>query len=214
MKDQAIRTYFLTLFLLLGQFVVYGQSQSDKESIQKGSLLLDINFPYINSFLLQPESDVILKKTGFLGFGLGVDYYITNKLHFNLSAKGAIDFLAPVPAPVRYDSGSFNFLSTNYLQLTINHDFERVHIGGGVIYGQNIWRYRLFGQDSTFTGVREIDKVYPVAGLIGTISYKIGNSFYLSLTYRPTFIQFLGQPTLKYEHLASFEFGWKIRVKK
>jgi len=214
MKDLVSKVYILTFFLLCGQCITYGQSQPDKVYVKKGSLLFDINFPYINSYLLHPENEGTQKKAGFLGFGLGADYYLTNDSHLNFSTKGVIDFLAPVPAPVHYDRGSFYFLSTNYIQLTMNNDFKKLHIGYGIVYGQNIWRYRLFGNDTTYTGVRNIDKVYAVAGIIGTVSYSIGKSFYLSFVYRPTFIQFLRQPTFQYEHLGSIEFGWKIRFKK
>ena len=49
-------------------------------------------------------------------------------------------------------------------------------------------------------------------GLVLPLYYYTKRSFYMGLVYRPMFVQFPKSTRFRYQHTASLDFGWRIRL--
>lgn len=197
----------------------YGQDNQPELYYKKGSTVLDLNFPYVNAFSFSSEKMGDITKAGFLGAGLGVDFYTSEKSYIGLTGKVMTNFFLPFPAPVKY-GGEHNFLSSSYVAISSNHVWREFHFGYGLAFGRNSWSYKDFGSynksnpDSIMHFNEPRDERRNVLGFITSLKYQFPKSFYIAVTYRPTFIQFVNKPIWRDEHLVSLEFGWRIRVIK
>jgi hypothetical protein len=178
---------------------------------------LDLQFPWANGFNFRPDLRPSTLKNGFIGIGLGINIRIDKRVDLNVFGRSVLDFPVPFPAPVRYVSGEFWFLRTQYLGITNSHTFGIMTLGYGVCFGQNTWNYQFRGsRDTTDKRVpTSIIEKYTISGFLLDIRFKPWNSkaFYFGVTYRPTFFRPKLVNKFQYEHLLSIDFGWRLLLK-
>jgi hypothetical protein len=181
---------------------------------KKGSFLLHISLPHINSFYFKPDYENVKLNTGFWGVTLGLDYFYNNKQFLNLSASAVSDFLFPIPAAIDI-SGEYELMSSTYFSLSNNHKLNRFSVGYGISFARNTWDFKYIDRFDPPPPTREpVKKRWDSFGLLFSSYYQIGRRFNFGVVYRPTFIRPKTADIFKYEHLISIDFAWKIRLNK
>jgi hypothetical protein len=180
----------------------------------KGDFLLNVSMPMYNWFYFRPDGEPVKNIKGGPGFSIGLDYFHSQKQFLNLSATVAIDGL-DISDIKPY--GIFEKERTRYLSLSNNHVINKFTIGYGISYAYNAWEYINAPKyrDSISTSItgRPSQTVSNNAlGLVFTSYFKIVAGLNIGVIYRPTFIRFGSVD--KYEHLLSFDFGYRIPLKK
>ncbi len=177
---------------------------------RKGELYLHLSVPHINSFLLNPDNEKNPKiNTGFWGLTIGLDYYHDSKQFLNLSVSGVSDFFLPVPAAVDI-SGEYELMTSTYLSLSNNHRIERWIIGYGISFSKNTWDFRYYDNFNPPPPTRDpIKRTNYGLGFIFPLHIELGENLIMGVVYRPTIFRFSSINSIDYEHLISFEFGWK-----
>ena len=181
---------------------------------KKGDFLLNISMPMYNWFYFRPDGEPVKNIKGGPGFSMGVDYFHSQKQFLNLSAAVAIDRI-DISDIKPY--GIFEKERTRYLSLSNNHVINKFTIGYGISYAYNAWEYINAPnyRDSTsipLTGRPSQTISNNALGLVFSSYFKIVEGLNMGVIYRPTFIRFGSAD--KYEHLLSFDFGYKIPLKK
>ncbi len=178
----------------------------------KNQFYLSISLPWINNFYLRPNQESIKSNTGFWGFSVGLDYYYSEKKYFNLSVAAVSDFFIPVPAAVDI-LGEYELMDSFYGTFTHNHRIGRFRVGYGLDYAINSWNYKYIPDSQLPPAPREnTTKTSLSFGTVATGNYQVGKNFFIGLIYRPSILRLDPNFELKYEHLISFEFGWKIKI--
>jgi len=188
---------------------------------QKGNFNLLIALPYINFFHLNPIIETPRNKGGFMGFGLGVEYFYQDNKSFQVRGDGIIDFIIPVPASY-HPEGDYEWFSALNASLTDNFHIGRWQLGYGLNFARNRWLrqgYHIVPPDECYwenwdnrenwewiDGKRNINNML---GLSLSTHYRLTNSFHLGLIYRPSFLE-LSNFRLMYEHTISIDLLWKI----
>ena len=185
----------------------------------KGSFDLRLSLPYVNQFTINTENDGVRSSFGFLGTLIGFDYYHSDGQYLSLIAGAGMDFLAPFPAPVTYDSGAFNFTESLYFGLTNNHHLNRFTCGYGLSFSRDFWSRQYYGDqeyvDEHYDGVLPDDKRFigNNIGLMFTGYYNFTESFGVGIIYRPNLITSGTKTEFRYGHMISIDAAWKIRLK-
>lgn len=188
---------------------------------KKHSVNALISIPEINAYNFDIENENRINQAGFLGIGLGIEYFYKDNKSIQLRGDGIWSFIAPIPAP--YDPDRYNSWKTCgawNMNLTDNFSLKRFQLGYGLNYARNIWNARGYyskqpdelaeGKQAEFIdGVRE---VHQMLGFTLQANYRLGNFYYLGAIYRPSFFQ-LSKPKFTYEHSISIEFLMKFVLK-
>jgi hypothetical protein len=181
---------------------------------KQGEIYAHYSLPHINSFLLRPEGEEAKINTGFWGLTLGLDYYHLDEQYFRLRATGVSDFPSPFPFLI-FMRGEYELMSSWYFSFSNNHSLGRMDLGYGLYYGKNTWDLIRAGWYDPPTPARApINKSHHTIGLVFPMYYRASETFSLGLVYRPSFFRPNLTEKFKYEHLISFDFAWKIRLKK
>lgn len=182
---------------------------------KKGDFLLNISMPMYNWFYFRPDGETVKNIKGGPGFSMGLDYFHSQKQFLNLSAAAAID-VPYIPVDIK-PRGISEHENTRYLSLSNNHVINRFTIGYGISYTYNAWEYVNGGSypdsiSTPFAGRPSQTISNNALGLVFSSYFKIIAGLNIGVIYRPTFIRFGSADT--YEHLLSFDFGYKIPLKK
>ncbi len=180
---------------------------------KKGSTNLNLVVPYINNFSLQPKGEGNKSSTGFMGIGIGMDYYYNNNQFLNISTGAAMDFPLPFFAPIDH-VGNYEVMGSMYVNVTNNHHFNRFTVGYGIGFSRNFWNLNegIFDNDKPMRDA--VHKNNSALGLVFSSHYRIGQKFNIGLTYRPSPISLTDNQTFLYEHMLSLELVWKFRIRK
>lgn len=181
--------------------------------IVKGNWYGYFSFPHINSFLLKPEDEGIKSNTGFWGVSSGLDYFYATNKYVEMSIDLVSDFFVPVPAAVDI-FGEYELMTSSYIAITNNTILRRFSLGYGVVFAKNVWDLREATEILPGVEYREAaNKQQASLGVIFASKLRIKKNVFIGLKYRPTFIRFGGDPILAYEHLISFDLGFRFLVK-
>ncbi|WP_455584875.1 hypothetical protein [Bacteroides sp.] len=182
---------------------------------RKKHLALLLSLPYANCYNLAPEGTGKRDKSfGFMGIALGLEYYYGQNTSLLLKWNATMAFLAPVPAPVDYESNHTHCQGMD-LNLMQNHYIKFLSIGYGICVTRNSWNYHTEGYDVTEPSdcnFGNIDLSYQKYA-IGTPLHIYGSFsklFGIGLNYRPTFYRINSPKPWKYEHLISIDFQFRI----
>ena len=129
--------------------------------------------------------------------------------NFSILVGSALNFPAPIPAPVRYDS--IHSHTTNlYLSLRNNYLNSFWGIGYGVHLSRNLWRKHNENDTAYF------EQKYNSTSLGITINpyIKTSENFRLGLLYQPSLFQTSENINFNYQHLISFVMTWELKIKK
>lgn len=196
--------------------IVPVQKIRDRESVKndpyvrkKGDIYANLFFPHVNYFKLSPDYEDDKDYFGFMGIGLGVDYYYHKNRFLNISVSGTTEFMVPFPAPVCMEGEYTRAFSLDAI-LTNNHRINRISLGYGLSYARNIWRYNNDDIEVAYS------RYNSALGLAFKGQFYFSEKFTVGLIYRPTFVRLnsLSNKTMKYEHLLSLDFGFKFRLNK
>jgi len=180
----------------------------------KGQLYLNVAFPWVNNFFLQPENEKSRINTGFMGASIGLEYFYKDTKFVAINANAVIDFFIPIPAAVDFGGGQ-EFMNSTYLSLTDNWKYNHFRLGSGISISKNVWIYTYFDWPDLPPAPRENVKIISYSmGLIINGYYQFRESFFIGLIYRPNFLKVHPKTKFEYEHLLSLEFGWRIDLKK
>ncbi|GHT58196.1 hypothetical protein AGMMS50239_02270 [Bacteroidia bacterium] len=187
------------------------------ETYGKGTWDLRLSLPYINYFSLKPDGKRNISSIGFLGVLAGIDYYRSNTQYLSLFAGSGMDFFLPFPAVVDWKDGEEDYFSSVYFGITNNHRHKYFTFGYGLSYSHNLWRHVYYGDHDNDGDYDDIppNKEYSdnTLGLMLSAYWFPKNNFSIGIIYRPDFLRLNANPILKYEHLISVDFAWKIRLK-
>lgn len=180
---------------------------------KKGQINFTTSLPWINTFYLQPQNETPKSNTGFLGGSTGFEYFYSDNKFVALTASGVMDFFLPVPAAVDL-YGEYETMFSLYASLTNNYKVNRFSWGYGLNYSINTWNLSYeAGYDSLPPPSRDpVMKTSRSIGFTFNGYYQFGRFFYMGLIYRPTFLNIQPEVKLKYEHLISVDFMWKIKL--
>ncbi len=175
----------------------------------KGDIFLNLTFPYINYFSLSPSHEKRKDSFGFLGIGIGLDYYYKNNRSISLTTTGTMDFMVFVPAPVHYE-GVHKHIGSWDVMLTHNHRYKGFTYGYGLAFARNSWHYNDEDKDIHYS--RNASSL----GIGLRSHYYFSSKFTVGLIYRPTFVVLNPENNkiFKYEHLLSIDFAFKFRLNK
>lgn len=199
----------------------------------KNAVNLRISLPHINQFYLSSDvNNATRAKGGFWGLSVGLDYFYKDWTFVNISGSHITNFFIPIPAAVSLNGTHDNMYSL-YGSVSNNHMINkgRFSIGYGIAYGQERWNTvhnKTWGtgenmdeetddtpNDAVVGETTSPPNVYRKStslGLVLPLYYYTRRSFYMGVVYRPMFVQFAKSTRFRYQHTASLDFGWRIRL--
>ena len=182
---------------------------------QQGNFNIQIALPYINFYHLNPQNETQQNPWGFLGFGLGVEYFYRNNRSLQLRSDAMMDFFFPIPAPFTPDwSVPREIVNSLNISLTDNFHINRFRLGYGLNFARNIWLLTAYAPNFWESEEKPvwIDRrryINNMLGLALSTHYRFTNRFYFGVIYRPSFFE-LSRRNFLYEHSISIDFKWKI----
>ncbi len=176
----------------------------------KGRVNLVLSTPYVNNFYLKPQGYGEKWSTGFLGAGLGMEYYYRDDHSLRLSASGIIDFFLPVPVPLDSE-GESEVMSSFGVSLTHNHRMGRFTFGYGPSWTVNTW-VRTNILDWTTDEHYYIENITRSFGLSLTGHYRIWPSVHAGLLYNPALYNVTPVGKFQYSHTLSLDIQWRLRL--
>lgn len=183
---------------------------AEKYPRKKGDLHLSLSIPYVNGFNFEPKGFGTKVNTGFWGISAGLEYFYKPTKYLGLKFVSASDFWVPVPAAVT-PSEVRESLYTTYVELTDNFKVGRMHLGYGLNFSVNNWRF--VDETDPDDGI-EINRRNQSFGISAHTYHQFGKSFFVGLVYRPTFYRIYPKTDFKYEHLISVDIAFKIPLRK
>jgi hypothetical protein len=184
---------------------------------KKHSINALISIPEMNIYSFDVENRNRINKFGFMGIGLGIEYFYKDKKSLQLRGDGIWSFVAPVPASYHPEYSSWETCGAWNINLTDNFSLKRFQLGYGLNYAINIWNARGYwnkhpeeledGEEAEY--IKGVKETKHVLGLSLQANYRLGKFCYLGVIYRPSFFQ-LSKPKLLYEHSISIEFLMKF----
>ena len=185
----------LIVFTYSDTLVFDKRKLKQSESFGQGTWDLRLSLPFINHFLLKPDlEEKNISSFGFIGYAIGLDYYHKSNQYLSLLAAGLITDCCFDDLP--------NIFS-NFMGLTNNHRFNIFAFGYGLSYSMNSWTAGMFSNKNYSANS---------LGLMFSSYYISENSFTVGIIYRPSFIRLNATPTVKYEHLITIDFAFRIRL--
>lgn len=188
------------------------------EQDRKKQFAILLSLPYVNWYNFAPEGTAKRDKSfGFMGIGAGLEYYYSRNISLSLKWNATMTFLAPVPAPVDYESNHTHSQGMD-LSFMQNHHIKFLSVGYGVCVARNSWTYRTEGYEDTESSGCEFGDVdlscerYSVGTPLHIYGY-FSKIFGIGLNYRPTFYRIGSPKPWKYEHLISVDFQFRIPFK-
>jgi len=189
----------------------------DKYS-HKGVMNIRFSLPFVNWFYSSYEGRGTMSHAGFMGISLGLDYYYRDKTFINISGAGIMDFFIPFPAAVDF-GGMVDNMSSLYGYVSNNHRIGRFAVGYGISYGYDEWNTINHGwwaenTDPALVNQPSIYRNSTSLGLVFPIHYYTYKGFYAGVIYRPMLLQFADKTRFRYQHTASIDIGYMLRLKK
>jgi len=187
---------------------------------EKGDFNIIVAIPEVNLFHLSPKNETPRNFAGFIGLGIGAEYFYKNNKSLQLRGDAIMDFIAPVPAPFDWDeSQPFESCYAFNVNLTDNFHIKRFQLGYGLNLAKNTWVYHgyykrppeVIDENYEPEWIDGKTKINTILGLALNTYYRFTDNFYFGIIYRPSFLK-LSNPKLMYEHSISFDFVWKINL--
>lgn len=180
----------------------------------KGHINVKCSFPWVNSFYLHPIQETPKINTGFWGVSGGLEYFYKKNKYVSLTGSAVMDFFIPFPAAVEF-SGERKSMYSIYISLTDNYNFRRFTLGYGINLSNNTWRLSYYDRFDPPPPTREpVTKISNSVGFTFDAYHQLTENLYVGLIYRPTILNVYPDVAVKYEHLISIDFMFKLRIKK
>ena len=144
---------------------------------------------------------------------LGAEYYYSARKSLKFTASGAIDFIAPVPAPVTHD-GDYEAMRSWNFALTNNYIAGRMIFGYGLNYGIYTWRRIVPGYSKDPLAPPASKKNSHAIGTSLSLHHQFDKTFLFGVTYNPTFYSIFPKSEWLYQHTISIELLFKVSLQK
>lgn len=180
---------------------------------KKGQWNFIAGIPYGNIFYMQPRNLGEKNGGGFFGAMLGAEYYYSPRKSVKFTASGAIDFIAPVPAPVTHD-GDYEAMRSWNFALTNNYIAGRMIFGYGLNYGIYTWRRIVPGYSKDPLAPPPSKKNSHALGTSLSLHHQFDKIFLFGVTYNPTFYSIFPKSEWLYQHTISIELLFKVSLQK
>ena len=180
---------------------------------KKGQWNIIVGVPYGNLFYVQPRNLGAKKGGGFFGFEVGAEYFYHPRKFVKFTVAAAIDFLAPVPAPVTID-GDYEAMNSRSFTLSNNYIVARNTVSYGLNYSIYTWKRVSpdYGEDPLAPKPSRKDShaFGPSLGL----HHQFLNFFSFGATYNPTVYSVFPKGQWHYQHTISIEFIFRIPLNR
>ena len=210
-----------TIFKSSGHEEKFPKTNKIAKYSDDGVVNLHVSMSWINMFSADYGVQGRRYNVGFVGASVGFSCFYNGNPFVDISAAGIMDHAVPVPAHIDYVDGTTQHLLSVYGSVSNNHLFahKRFSVGYGLSFGHDIWNTINHGRwmdDVPEEEVRResVSRSSNSLGFILPLRYYTKRSFYMGLVYRPMIVQFTDRARFRYQHTASFEIGWRIRLAK
>ncbi|GHT17040.1 hypothetical protein FACS189429_0310 [Bacteroidia bacterium] len=189
---------------------------------KKGNVNLLLSIPEVNLFHLNPKNETTRNSGGFIGLGIGAEYFYKNNKSLQLRGDAIMDFIAPVPAPFDWEKSQprENCYAFN-VSLTDNFQYKRFQFGYGLNFAKNIWvshayyikpsKDEIIDENYEYEWIDGKAKANTMLGLAFNTYYRVTDHFYFGVIYRPSLWEVKINKII-YERTISFDFMWKINL--
>lgn len=186
---------------------------------KKGQFRITNNYNQFNSILYQPNNENIRHSLGFLGFGLGIEYfYQDNKF---LAINNGITASTVRTRPSLFSNrDEAQVMHSMYLSLTDNFNLNNFSFGYGINFLNSTWNYYKYGITEQKWTLREIELIerkynrnYSL-GLSAIIYYKYNQHVFIGLKYHNSLYNLKPIKDFNYEHIISLDLNFKFGTKK
>ena len=178
---------------------------------KQGNFNILFALPHFNVFHLKPQNEPSRDLGGFLGFGIGAEYFYRNNRSLLLRSDVVMADIPFILLWLRSLIGVGEFGTAFNVNLTDNLHFERFRFGYGLNFASNTWRFRGYYDRWESMVLPDKRKTNNMLGLALSAHYRFRNHFHIGVIYRPSFLE-LSRRRLMYEHTISLDFKWKIRL--
>ena len=179
------------------------------QKVDKSSVLLGFSIPYVNTFYLKTLYGH-KHQLGFWGLSADLDYFYKQNRSLSVQAGIATDYPVPVPVGIKYgDRDSILEWNTSFVNLKNNHIIGSFNFG----YGLNISKYKWSITDLRRTVPVKKEIHTTAGGLSFETTYRVAKHFRIGLLYNASFLEFENQLNTGYQHLLTFQFQWKFKLK-
>lgn len=173
-------------------------------TLRKGTIELDLAFPYINSLFIKTNK-AYHSSVGFIGIGAGINFAYRDKRYISLNAGLSTDFFLPLPAPVKYSNG-YQHSWIQYISLRHHFREERFDFGFGLSFSHSY--YSAWVVKDTIDEYPKIENIGMGLSLSG--KYHFWKIFTIGMIYQPSFIGFY-PANFGYQHFITIEGAVKLR---
>ena len=193
---------------------------------QQGDFNILLALPYLNFFHLNHQNEPSRILGGFIGGGIGVEYFYRDSRSLQLRSDVITSlpplFLLPL---VMMLGGPDDLGSALNISVTDNFHINRFRLGYGLNFARNNWNRHGYGyweippweleedEKPVWIQVPGRFKTNNMLGLALSAHYRLTNHFHLGVIYRPSFLN-LSRPRLMYEHSISIDLKWKIPLRR
>lgn len=183
---------------------------------RKNKIYLIKEVPLLNAFSFKPNEYEKKVALGFLGFGLGLEYYYKSNQYLSFRATGALG--SSTTSTRTTDCYGYivdrDVYKTLFLSLAHGHRFDRLHLGYGLQFSHNTWSYH---DDSDGYEEDLRPSIYTKNNMLGlalTSKFELGRKVDLKLQYNPSFYNLSAGKTWKYESYVSLGVEFRIMIKR
>jgi hypothetical protein len=194
-------------------FTPYKEYFGKKYYGEKGQWNIIVGMPYGNMFYMQPRNLGTKKGGGFFGFEVGAEYFYKPRKFLKFTTAVAIDFLAPVPAPVDYE-GDHETMRSRSFTLSDNYIVARSTLSYGINYSIYSWKRVSpdYGEDPL--APRPSKKDSHAFGPSLGLHHQFLDFFSFGATYNPTVYSVFPTGQWQYQHTISIELIFRIPLNR
>lgn len=177
------------------------------------TIRLNLLMPYVNQFAYRPYLTDYKNSIGFIGIGVGGDYFYKPSRFVSVEIATMMNFPVPFPASVHY-GGAVIFFKSSHILIGTNYKLRRFSLGYGLALSRNNWELKYYGNTIINPNMIENQVISYNLGLNFPINYQLSKNFHFGINYRPALLQLAPKFGFNYEHLISLNLAWKFRISK
>ncbi|MGZ3883514.1 MAG: hypothetical protein ACXVNO_00055 [Bacteroidia bacterium] len=177
-------------------------------TVKKGTIELCILLPYANSYFVK-TSNGYYPANGFLGIGLGANFYYKDNKYVSVNAGACMDNAVPFPVGVDY-FGDYQRVNVSFINIRNQILFNRFDFGYGLSYATSNWVAHKTLNSSQIT----LTKQNVGLGFSFSLKYHFLKFLSLGAIYQPALININYKPTFGYQDFITIEAAANFRIRQ
>ena len=178
-------------------------------------IFFNVNFPLLNWAGHQTITNNTINTFNASGFGIGIDYFYSNKNFVNFSLNSVNDLFTLIEYA---SSNKLNYLDKNrenYFSVTHNHQLKKIFFGYGISIGRNFHdpaeynNYFINYQTAILK-----NEVNYAAGFLFNSYVQAGKYLNIGLIYRPSIYTLNSTQPLFNQYYIGLDLRYRFRLKK